>query len=96
MEVLTEVPVEEYLATSYEPDMEYVDGQLVERHVGEYSHSRLQTLIVIVLGNREVERRFRGAIFFMMLSKRAFCRGLSARSAQAICSIPRYGRPPSA
>ena len=42
------------------------------------------------------ERRFRGAIFFMMLSKRACCRGWSARSARATCSIPRYGRPPSA
>jgi hypothetical protein len=30
------IAVEEYLATSYRPDMEYVDGQLVERHVGEY------------------------------------------------------------
>ena len=31
----TSIPVEEYLRTSYEPDMEYVDGQLVERSVGE-------------------------------------------------------------
>jgi hypothetical protein len=35
------VPVEEYLRTTYEPDREYVGGQLVERHVGEYFHSRL-------------------------------------------------------
>lgn len=46
------VPVEEYLRTSYDPDREYVDGRLVERHVGEYSHSRLQTLITIILGSR--------------------------------------------
>ena len=26
------VPVEEYLSTSYEPDREYVDGELLERH----------------------------------------------------------------
>jgi len=38
----TAIPVEEYLRTSYEPDMEYVDGQLVERSVGEHRHSRTQ------------------------------------------------------
>jgi hypothetical protein len=27
------VPVEQYLRTSYDPDMEYVDGALLERHV---------------------------------------------------------------
>ena len=41
MAALTIVPVEEYLRTTYEPDMEYVDGQLVERHVGEFRHSWL-------------------------------------------------------
>ena len=55
----TAVPVEEYLRTTYDPDMEYVDGQLVERHVGEYDHSGLQTLLVIELGTRRRERRFR-------------------------------------
>jgi len=39
------IPVEEYLHTSYEPDMEYVNGRLVERNVGEYFHSMLQLLI---------------------------------------------------
>ena len=53
------VPVEEYLRTSYDPDMEFLDGQLVERHVGEYFHSRLQSLIAMALGLRERERRFR-------------------------------------
>jgi Uma2 family endonuclease len=59
MATLTTVPVEEYLSTTYEPDREYVDGQLVERHVGEYFHSRIQFLISLVLGSRERERRFR-------------------------------------
>ena len=53
------VPVEEYLRTTYHPDMEYLEGQLVERHVGEYFHSWLQSLIVIILGSRARERRFR-------------------------------------
>src|ERR1035438_965945 len=39
--------------------MEYLEGQLVERHVGEYFHSRLQSLIIGLLLSREPERRFR-------------------------------------
>jgi Uma2 family endonuclease len=59
MATIVTIPVEEYLATSYRPDMEYVDGQLVERHVGEYFHGRLQLLIGVLLAGRERERRFR-------------------------------------
>jgi Uma2 family endonuclease len=59
MATIASVPVEEYLRTTYHPDREYVDGQLVERHVGEYFHSRLQFLIGLILGFRERERRFR-------------------------------------
>jgi Uma2 family endonuclease len=49
MVATTAIPVEEYLHTSYEPDMEYVNGQLVERNVGEYFHGFLQLLIGIEL-----------------------------------------------
>ena len=59
MATSTSVPVEQYLRTTYHPDMEYVDGELVERHVGEHKHSRLQTLIGGTLFLREAERRFR-------------------------------------
>ena len=41
----TIVPLEEYLHTSYEPDCEYVDGELVERNVGIVKHAYLQALI---------------------------------------------------
>lgn len=40
------VPVEEYLSTDYSPDVDYVDGRLVERNVGDYYHSLLQGLVV--------------------------------------------------
>lgn len=43
--------VEEYLRTTYRPDREYVDGRLVDRHVGEYTHSRLQFLIAMILAH---------------------------------------------
>ena len=59
MATFATVPAEEYLRTTYAPDMEYVDGQLVERKIGEYVHSRLQSLIAMALGLRERERRFR-------------------------------------
>jgi Uma2 family endonuclease len=59
MATSTAISVEQYLRTYYDPDMEYVDGQLVERHVGEYFHSRLQFLIAQALGSRERERRYR-------------------------------------
>jgi Uma2 family endonuclease len=45
MAASTLVPVDEYLRTTYHPDREYVDGELVERHVGELKHSRLQALL---------------------------------------------------
>ena len=47
------VPLSQYLATSYRPDCEYLDGELLERNVGEWDHSRLQSLLCRYLGNRE-------------------------------------------
>ena len=43
------VPVSDYLETSYRPDCDYLDGQLLERNVGEWEHSRLQGLIASYL-----------------------------------------------
>jgi Uma2 family endonuclease len=41
------VPVEEYLRSSYSPDAEYIDGQIVEREstMGENDHSAWQEAI---------------------------------------------------
>ena len=36
------VSVQEYLKTSYEPDCDYVDGEVQERNVGERDHSEIQ------------------------------------------------------
>ena len=52
------ISVEEYLRTTYRPDMDYVDGELVERHVGEYKHSRLEVLVVMALSLPERQRKF--------------------------------------
>ena len=39
----TLVTVEDYLNTSYSPDCDYVDGEVLERNSGEREHSELQT-----------------------------------------------------
>jgi len=41
----TFIPLEEYLHTDYSPDCDYVDGELVERNVGEFDHADLETEI---------------------------------------------------
>lgn len=40
------VSVQEYLATVYHPDCEYLDGEIVERNRGETDHGTLQSLII--------------------------------------------------
>jgi Uma2 family endonuclease len=47
--------VAEYLSTVYEPDCDYVDGELVGRNVGERDHSIPQGRIAAFLGLRESE-----------------------------------------
>lgn len=42
MGATTTISMAEYLASSYKPDMDYVDGVLEERNVGEKPHSILQ------------------------------------------------------
>src|ERR1051325_8823018 len=43
------ISVEEYLSTAYDPDVEYVDGVLVERNAGDWRHSLDQRNIIIAL-----------------------------------------------
>ena len=42
------LPVEQYLATSYRPDRDYVDGELHERNLGEQWHALVQTMIAAI------------------------------------------------
>jgi Uma2 family endonuclease len=58
----TLVSVEEYLASSYEPDCDYVDGVIKERNLGEWNHSRLQSVLSRYLGNRERQWKVRVAV----------------------------------
>src|SRR5208337_184469 len=46
MTSVTTVPVEAYLRSTYEPDAEYVDGQIQGRPVGEYDHASWQAALL--------------------------------------------------
>jgi Uma2 family endonuclease len=52
METRALVPVEEYLTTDYEPDCDYVDGELIERNMGERGHSEVQMRVAAYLYSR--------------------------------------------
>jgi Uma2 family endonuclease len=47
------VSVGEYLSTSYRPDREMLEGELLDRNVGEYDHSNLQGALVAWLRRRQ-------------------------------------------
>ncbi|MBZ5673855.1 MAG: Uma2 family endonuclease [Acidobacteriia bacterium] len=49
MSARTLISVEDYLATAYEPDCDFVDGHIEERNVGEVTHARLQARITAYL-----------------------------------------------
>jgi Uma2 family endonuclease len=55
MGVETLIPVEEYLNTSYDPDVEYVDGLLVERNMGDLLHSLIQRNVILALSRKYPE-----------------------------------------
>jgi len=46
----TQIPLSEYLTTTYRPDCDYIDGEVKERNVGEQPHGRVQAIITIVFG----------------------------------------------
>src|SRR2546430_3998563 len=52
MSVETLISVEVYLSTSYDPDVEYVDGVLVVRNVGDWLHSSVQSNLIFALGRK--------------------------------------------
>ncbi len=51
----TLISVAEYLTTAYRPDRDYVDGEVVERNLGELDHSSIQGAIFASLFIRRRE-----------------------------------------
>jgi Uma2 family endonuclease len=52
MTTTTQVSLDEYLTTTYQPDVEYLDGELEERNVGEYDHNVVQRAITFWFHSR--------------------------------------------
>jgi len=55
MGAATLVSIEDYLSTSYSPDREFIDGRIVERNLGEKTHSSIQTYLIYYLMARRKE-----------------------------------------
>lgn len=49
------VSVSEYLATSYRPDCDYVDGEVQERNLGEKEHAVLQRAFTVLFALKKFE-----------------------------------------
>jgi Uma2 family endonuclease len=49
------IPLKDYLALSFRPDREYVDGEIRERNVGKWEHARVQWLLAVWFGAHEKE-----------------------------------------
>jgi Uma2 family endonuclease len=55
MATATFIPLSEYLATTYRPDCDYIDGEVKERNLGERPHSLLQLILgSMFLANLEI------------------------------------------
>ncbi len=59
MSAATLISTSEYLSSSFRPDRELIEGQLIERNVGEYDHSNLQGALVAWLRSRQREWNIR-------------------------------------
>jgi len=55
MATVSQIPLHEYLGSTYRPDREFVDGEIRERNVGKWEHARVQWLLARWFGNHEEE-----------------------------------------
>ncbi len=49
------IPVSEYLNTSYRPDVDYLEGELEERNLGERDHGKLQLFFAVLFDKHRRE-----------------------------------------
>jgi Uma2 family endonuclease len=45
------IPLSEYLTTTYRPDRDFLEGELLERNMGEQSHARMQMILSRIFDN---------------------------------------------
>ena len=51
MKAIETISVEQYLRSTYDPDCDYVDGEVIDRPMGERDHSELQRELILFFGN---------------------------------------------
>ena len=56
------VSVEEYLRSDPQPDMDYVDGVMEERNLGEYDHADLETELAAIFRNHRKDWNVRAVV----------------------------------
>ena len=91
MGTTTQISLQTYLTTVYEPDVDYVDGVLEERNVGEYDHNVVQ--MAASLGMEVVAEGIETAYQAELLKREAcetgqgflFSRPLTASDAENFC-----------
>jgi len=79
--------IDEYLHTSYTPDADFVDGEIVERNLGEFEHGTLQGAIFSTFWNNRkswnvhpvIEQRIRVAAKKVRIADVAVVRGDAPR-----------------
>lgn len=54
--------VEEYLSTTFRPDVDYVDGRIEERNLGEFDHGTLQGVLYSLFSAKRREWKIRVAL----------------------------------
>jgi Uma2 family endonuclease len=59
MATTTQIPLEVYLRSDYQPDAEYIDGEVRERPVGQDDHSAWQGAICEWFSQKAVSREIR-------------------------------------
>ena len=65
--------VEQYLRSSYDPDRDYVDGELEERNLGEWEHGDLQSELVAIFRANRKSWGYRAAVEVrLQISSRRF------------------------
>lgn len=52
MGAAVKISLEEYLSTTYRPDCDFIDGEVVERNLGELDHSHIQTKLAVWFSTR--------------------------------------------
>ncbi|MEO7029478.1 MAG: Uma2 family endonuclease [Acidobacteriaceae bacterium] len=59
MTTATIVPLSEYLSTAYRPDCDFLEGELLERNMGEQQHGAIQGFFVRFFGNHRSDWQVR-------------------------------------